>query len=64
MAQATVARAEVLVSWNFRHLVNPDKVRQYNGINLGAGYRLLFVMTPVDLFKLLEAQDDSDDTTD
>lgn len=60
VAQATVAHAEVLVSWNFRHLVKPDKVRQYNGINLGAGYGLLFVMTPVDVFKMLEVQDEPD----
>lgn len=58
VAQATVAHAEILVSWNFRHLVKPDKVRQYNGINLSAGYGLLFVMTPVDVFKMLEAQDE------
>lgn len=61
VAQATVAHAEVLVSWNFRHLVKPEKVRQYNGINLGTGYGLLFVMTPVDIFKMLEAQDEPDD---
>lgn len=64
VAQATIVRAEVVVSWNFRHLVKPEKVRQYNGINMGAGYGLLFVMTPVDVFKMLEAQDESENLED
>ena len=61
VAQATVAHADVLASWNFRHLVNPEKARLYNGINVSAGYDLLFVMTPVDISKMLEVQDERDD---
>jgi len=30
VAQATLARADVIVSWNFRHLVNPVRIRMFN----------------------------------
>lgn len=33
IAIATVCKADVLVSWNFKHIVNLEKIRGYNGIN-------------------------------
>src|ERR1700743_2400925 len=33
IAMATIAHADVLVSWNFKHIVNLDKIRGYHGIN-------------------------------
>ena len=30
---ATLAKADVLVSWNFKHIVNLDRIRGYNGVN-------------------------------
>ncbi|MGH7718324.1 MAG: PIN domain protein [Gemmatimonadaceae bacterium] len=39
IALATVADADVLVSWNFRHVVRFDKIRAFNAVNLEAGYR-------------------------
>lgn len=54
VAQATLARADVIVSWNFRHLVNPSRIREYNGINLAQGYGLIIVMTPTELVKIVE----------
>jgi hypothetical protein len=34
VAAATIARADAIVSWNFRHIVRLDKMKAYNQINL------------------------------
>jgi len=46
IAMATIAHADVLVSWNFKHIVNLDKIRGYNGINYQAGYNMIEIRTP------------------
>ena len=46
LALAASARADALVSWNFRHMVNLKRVRAYNSVNLKNGYRRLDVRTP------------------
>jgi predicted nucleic acid-binding protein len=46
IALATVAEVDVLVSWNFRHIVRLDKIQQFNGINLELGYRTLAIYSP------------------
>ena len=43
---ATVNRVDVLVSWNFRHIVNLTKIRLYNSVNLKYGYPLLEIRSP------------------
>ena len=54
VAIATVARADVLVSWNFKHLVDPRRVRVFNGINLGMGYGLISILPPGDIVQLVK----------
>jgi len=34
IALATIAEADILVSWNFRHIVRFDKIRLFNRIGL------------------------------
>jgi len=46
VAAATVARADAIVSWNFRHIVRLDKMRAYNQVNLRAGYGPLAIVSP------------------
>jgi predicted nucleic acid-binding protein len=46
VAHATIARADVIVSWNFKHLVNPAQIRSFNGINLANGYGMIVVLSP------------------
>ena len=46
IAIATVARVDVLVSWNFRHIVNLERIHGYNSLNLRRGYPLLEIRTP------------------
>lgn len=33
IAIATICRADVLVSWNFKHIVNLTRIRGYNGLS-------------------------------
>lgn len=46
IAIATLNNAEVLASWNFKHIVNLNRIRIYNSINLRLGYRLLEIRSP------------------
>lgn len=46
IALATVADVDVLVSWNFRHIVRLDKIQQFNGVNIERGYRALAIHSP------------------
>jgi hypothetical protein len=46
IAIATVAEADVLVSWNFRHIVRFDKIRLFNSVHLEYGYKMLHVYSP------------------
>lgn len=46
IATATVHRSDVLVSWNFKHIVNLDRIQGYNSVNLRSGYPLLEIRTP------------------
>jgi predicted nucleic acid-binding protein len=49
VANATLAEADVLVSWNFRHIVKLNKIYRYNGINKMLGYREIEIRTPVEV---------------
>jgi hypothetical protein len=51
IAVATVARVDVLVSWNFRHIVNLDRIHGFNAVNLRAGYPLLEIRSPLEVWK-------------
>jgi hypothetical protein len=46
IAIATVTRVDVLASWNFKHIVNLQRIRGYNSVNLRHGYPLLEIRTP------------------
>lgn len=49
IAIATINRMDVLVSWNFRHIVNLQKIRGYNSVNLKYGYPLLEIRSPLEV---------------
>lgn len=46
IALATLNNCDVLASWNFKHIVNLDRIRLYNSINLRLGYRIIEIRTP------------------
>jgi predicted nucleic acid-binding protein len=49
IALATIYQADLLVSWNFKHIVNVDRIRGDNSINIKNGYKLLDIRSPREL---------------
>ena len=49
VAVCTVARIDYLVSWNFRHLVNVEREKGFNVVNLLQGYPTLRIVNPLEL---------------
>jgi len=46
IAIATIARADVLVSWNFKHIVNLNRIRRFNAVNMKLGYPTIEIRSP------------------
>ena len=51
IALATISKADVLVSWNFKHIVNLERIRGYNSINFREGYQMTEIRTPNEIFR-------------
>ncbi len=51
IALATLNNADVLVSWNFKHIVNINRIRGYNAVNYRQGYKLLEIRTPREIIE-------------
>jgi len=49
VAAATVAEADLIVSWNFRHIVHFDKIRLYNAVNAMKRYRSVEIRSPLEV---------------
>lgn len=50
IAMATIHKADVLASWNFKHIVNLERIRGYNAINFREGYQMTEIRTPNEIF--------------
>jgi hypothetical protein len=48
IALATINRADYLISWNFKHIVNIQRIQGYNAINIKNGYKQLEIRSPRD----------------
>jgi hypothetical protein len=51
IAVATVIGVDVLVSWNFKHIVNLNKIKLFNSVNLQEAYNVLEIRTPRELIE-------------
>ena len=49
IALASICKADALVSWNFKHMVNFIRIQQYNSINLKLGYRMIDIRSPKEM---------------
>ncbi len=49
IAMATIHKVDVLASWNFKHIVNLDRIKGYNSVNLRLGYSMIEIRSPRDL---------------
>lgn len=47
VAAATVAGADLILSWNFRHIVKFSRIRGFNSVNVKNGYRSMTILSPL-----------------
>ena len=58
VALATVGAVDVLVSWNFRHIVNLGRIRLFNAVNIERGYGTLEIRTPKEVLEYGKEEDE------
>ena len=46
IALATVNEVDILVSWNFKHIVHYDKIKVFNKVSINAGYKAVSIYSP------------------
>jgi len=49
IAIATIHNVDILVSWNFKHIVNIYRIRGYNSVNIKLGYKTLEIRSPKEI---------------
>lgn len=49
IAMATINAVDILVSWNFKHIVNVKRIRGYNAVNMKLGYPTLDIRSPKEI---------------
>ena len=54
IALATIHKTDILVSWNFKHIVNVFRIRGYNAVNLKLGYAQIDIRSPKDIINYEE----------
>lgn len=57
VAACTLAGIGLLVSWNFRHLVNVRREAGFNGVNLLKGHPAIRIVNPLELIYEPEKED-------
>lgn len=60
IAIATFNKVDVLVSWNFKHIVNLDRIKKHNAVNLKLGYMILEIRNPREILKYHDMKKDFD----
>ena len=54
IAIATISNVDILVSWNFKHIVNIKRIRGYNAINMLNGYPSVEIRSPLEILSYEE----------
>lgn len=54
VALATVAECDVIVIWNFKHIVNFKKIPLFNAVNVLQGYRQIAIHSPLEVINYEE----------
>ena len=49
VAMASVAGADLILSWNFKHIVNFNRIKGFNGVNVMNGYPLMTILCPLEV---------------
>ena len=50
IAIATIHKVDLLVSWNFKHIVNIERIHGYNAVNIKNGFQTLEIRNPREAF--------------
>lgn len=61
IAIATVGEVDVVVSWNFKHIVRLDKIRLFNAVNIEQGYKALTIYSPREV--TIHGREDNDQSS-
>jgi hypothetical protein len=51
VAMATVHGCPIILSWNFRHIVNFRKIPLFNGVNVSKGYTAVTICSPLEMIE-------------
>ena len=51
VALATVSQVSLIVSWNFKHIVNFKKIPMYNAVNKLHGYNEIAIYSPLEVIQ-------------
>lgn len=51
VALATVSQCGMIISWNFRHIVNSRRIPLYNAVNVLQGYDHIAIYSPLELME-------------
>ena len=46
IAIATINKIDILVSWNFKHIVHYNKIHLFNAVNFEMGYKQIDIFSP------------------
>lgn len=49
IAAASVAKVDLIISWNFKHIVHYDKIKAYHAVNLLEGYPPIPIHSPTEV---------------
>ena len=49
IALATLHTVSALISWNFKHIVNLNRIRLFNSVNLKYGYNPIEIRSPMEI---------------
>jgi predicted nucleic acid-binding protein len=53
IALASCNKLDLIVSWNFKHIVNYDRIRLFNATNLKYGFASIDIRSPLELLKAI-----------
>jgi hypothetical protein len=51
VAIATTSESDLIVSWNFKHIVHFDKIPKYNAVNVLNGYGHIGIYSPLEVIQ-------------
>jgi len=46
IAMATIAGVDLVVSWNFKHIVHFERIQKFNAVNIEMGYKPISIYSP------------------